>query len=197
MGLTEMLEVISAGMTGVVMPLIYVGIGIGLIEMLLGFAYHPLSFKGVIRLRTRNIRDHLALPPDSKEERGRIGNMQYMITEKRELLFTGRPRLVGVQYLLKVRAVDRGGMTLLETRASLSICVAFCILGVMFLGLALGSFVTEGIGAGIVFLLIGVALIGLLSWRIRIQVRRAPAMLDEIMECLREEESEEDCNGEA
>jgi hypothetical protein len=197
MGLTETLEVVSAGMTGVVLPLIYLAVGIGLIETFLGFAYHPLSFKGVLLLGTRHIHDRLALPPDSSGERGRIGHMQYMITERRELFFTGRPRLAGVQYLLKVRAVDRGGMTLLETRASLSICMAFCIIGLLFLGLALGSFVTEGVAVGITFLLVGMALIGLLSWRIKIQIRKAPSMLAVIMECLQEEESEGDYDDDA
>jgi hypothetical protein len=194
-GITRVLEVISAWMTGACLPLFYLTALVGAVEWFLALVRHPLAFKGVVVLSSRHIRERLMLPPDSELESDRINGIQYLITNKRELLFTGRPRLAGSTFVLRARAVDRGGMTLLELRASLWLCLGFLALGFLFLGLAIGSFMNDGAAAGGAFLLIGGGITWLLVWRIRAQIRQTPSLLRDILEYLNEEDVEEEEEG--
>jgi hypothetical protein len=175
------LERISGWMTGAVIPLMYITALIGIIEAVLGWAQHPLSFKGVMPVATRHIRERLSLPSDSEGEIDRVDHIQYLVKNRRELLFTGRPRFGGVQYTPKVRAIDQGGATLLKMSAPLWLCLTVPAGVLLFLGLAIGAFIEDGTTAGMVFLLVGAGLMGLLVWRIRNQIAMAPVLLKEVL----------------
>jgi hypothetical protein len=191
-GIMRVLEVVSAWMTGAVLPLFYLTVLVGAIEWFLALARHPLAFKGVMLIGSCHIRERLVLPPDSEHETDRINGIQYLVAGKRELLFTGRPRLAGRGYFLRARAVDRGGDTLLEVRATLWLCMSFLALVLLFLGLGIGSFINDGVTAGSMFLLIGGGIVWFLVWRIKIQIRQAPGLLKDVLIYMNEEEDESD-----
>jgi hypothetical protein len=189
---TAVLERVSGWMIAAILPLMYLTALVGVIETFLAFARHRLAFKGVKLLKASRTPGGLALPPDSELEVGRFGPVQYFVASPHELLFTGKPSLVRAGYVLKARAADQGGVTLLEVRAPLWVCLAYVALVVMFLGLAINGFIGDGPVSGIIFLVVGGVVTGLLYRHIRIQVAMTPALLQGLVRHLNRQAEDEE-----
>jgi hypothetical protein len=167
--LTTVLEQIARILTGAILPLFFATCLVGAIETLLAFVGHPLTFRGLKILRASHIPGGLSLPKGIGSQRGEVGHLQYLISGEHELLFAGKPSLVRDEYFLKARAVDQGGITLLEVWAPLSVFVAFSCLSTVFLGFAMSALITDGWVASAVFLSVGASLVGVLWWRISLR----------------------------
>lgn len=180
-------EQVSHWLIGAVLPLFYLLLAVRAVETLLGWGRHWLAFKGVVRLKTFEIRAGLRLPADAEAAVGRVEDMLYLVNESRELLFAGWPGIFRVGYLLKCRAVDRGGIVSLEVSAPLSVCLVLVAVGAILLGLSMSGFASDGPWAGGIFLLLGAGLLALFVRRIRAQTSDAPERLETIVESLNEE----------
>jgi hypothetical protein len=190
MEMAMVLERVSGWLIGAVLPLIYITVGVRIIEVLLTWGHHPLGFRGVYLLKSDTIPGSLGLPAKAGSVVGRVGGIQYLIRRGREILFVGRPSIFRTAYLLRARGVDLGGATRLEVSAPLSVCLAFVGVCALFVGLGLSGFLADGFVVGMIYLLIGLGILAFLWWTIRRQVAMAPDYLEDILEDLREAQAD-------
>jgi hypothetical protein len=181
------LDLISKAVFAVWLPLVYAAIGVGIIETLLAWGHHAWCFKGVYLLRSIDVPGGFALPELEEPPAGRVESLQYRFLNERELLFAGWPGFFRAGYLLKGRAVDLGGMTRIQVRAPLSMCLAVGAFCATFLGLTLSSSISDGLPAGAVWLVLAATVLLIFRWRIRQHAAAAPGCLEAILEDIREQ----------
>jgi hypothetical protein len=179
------LDLISKAVFAVWLPLIYAAIGAGIIETLLAWGHHPWCFKGAYLLRSIEVPGGFALPEWDEPPAGRVQSLQYRLLNEREILFAGWPGFFRSGYLLKGKAVDLGGMTRVQVRAPLSMCLAVGAFCAVFLGLTLSSSISDGLAAGAVWLVLAAVVLLLFRWRIRQHAAAAPGCLEAILEHIR------------